>query len=82
MVHFIELTDRHYKTIYINPQMIGDIYTHIESGQYGGEKEGRKITIVGCLTHNNGGFKVLDTPEEVLEKINKYNNEIISSTNN
>jgi hypothetical protein len=37
---------------------------------YGGEEKGRVITIVGCVTHNNGGFKVLETPEEILEKIN------------
>jgi hypothetical protein len=64
---FIKLTTRHREKVYINPQMIGDISTETETGMYGGEQKGRVITIVGCVTHNNGGFKVLETPEEIFE---------------
>ena len=70
MVSFIELTSRHGSKIFINPQMVGHVYQEIETGNYSGEKEGRAITIIGMLTHNNGGFKVLETPEDVLHKIN------------
>jgi hypothetical protein len=28
-------------------------------------------TLIGVTTHNNGGFRVKETPEEILELINK-----------
>ena len=70
MVSFIELTSRSGSKIFVNPQMVGHVYSETETGRWGGEEEGRKITIVGTVTHNNGGFKVLETPEEVIHKIN------------
>lgn len=65
----ITLTNRHGDKIYINIEQIGHFYQEIESGNWGGEERGRKITIVGAVTHNNGGFKVLETPEEIMKLI-------------
>jgi hypothetical protein len=72
---FITLTsvsrmDEHKET-YINIEHIGHLYQETESGQYGGEVKGRVITRVGCTTHNNGGFKVLETPKQILKMIEK-----------
>ena len=49
--------------------MVGHVYSETETGQWGGEEKGRVITVVGVLTHNNGGFKVLETVEDVIHKI-------------
>lgn len=46
-------------TIYLNVDMIGSIYN---------EGKGAKI---GHLNHNNGGFKVIETAEEILKLINE-----------
>jgi hypothetical protein len=44
--------------IYINTAHIGHVYsTNIE---------GQVVTIVGVITHNNGGFRVHQTPDEIL----------------
>ena len=62
-IKFVKLTSYSTnKPIYLNIDMIGDI---IESDGY---------TRVGHLTHNNGGFKVSEEVEEVLELINQLNN--------
>jgi len=62
-VKFVKLTsNNNNQPIYLNIDMIGDI---IESDGY---------TRVGHLTHNNGGFKVREKVEEVLELINQLNN--------
>jgi hypothetical protein len=56
---FIALTALHNKqTIYLNVDMIGDIIQDDE------------CTRVGHLTHNNGGFKVTQDVEEILDLIN------------
>lgn len=47
--------------IHLNVEMIGDIYIKKD-------ELGKKFTTVGCLTHPNG-FKVLETPDEIIEKI-------------
>jgi hypothetical protein len=39
-----------------------------------GEPTTKKHTVVGVTTHNNGGFKVKETPEEILEKIRMIRN--------
>lgn len=68
----IKLTNREGdKFYYINIEQIGHIYQETESGDYGGEVKGRVITRVGVTTHNNGGFKVKETPEEIIKKINE-----------
>jgi hypothetical protein len=56
---FIALTALHNKqTIYLNVDMIGDIIQDDE------------CTRVGHLTHNNGGFRVTQDAEEILDLIN------------
>jgi hypothetical protein len=56
---FIALTSVGSKrTIYLNVDMIGDIV------------EDNDGTRVGHLTHNNGGFRVTQDVEEILDLIN------------
>jgi hypothetical protein len=58
---FIALTSyNNKKTIYLNIDMIGDI---IQDDEY---------TRVGHLTHNNGGFRVTQDAEEILDLINNF----------
>lgn len=58
-IKFVKLTSyTNNKPIYLNVDMIGDI---IESDGY---------TRIGHLTHNNGGFKVIEDVQEVLYLIN------------
>ena len=45
------------KTIYLNVNMIGDI------------SQDDECTRVGHLTHNNGGFRVTQDAEEILDLI-------------
>jgi hypothetical protein len=49
------------KTIYLNVDMIGSISN---------EGIGSKI---GHLTHNNAGFKVIETADEIFKLINECN---------
>lgn len=56
---FIALTALHNKKpIYLNVDMIGDIW------------QGEGFSSVGHLTHNNGGFRVTQDVEEILDLIN------------
>ena len=74
MIEFIEVTSsKHGGKIFINPQMLGHISTYVQTGKYVGEVEGRRVTTLGVTTHNNGGFNVLETPEEIIEKIKDWN---------
>lgn len=57
------------KAIFINPEMIGSLYPIIETGLFHGEVQGRAVTKVAVVTHNNGGFSVLEKPEEIIEMI-------------
>ena len=60
MIQFIKLTLLNTDTtVYINPEHIGHIYNNITS----------KYTSVGVTTHNNGGFKVKETPKEIIKQI-------------
>lgn len=45
--------------VYLNSDLIGHIYVS--------EKDG--CTIVGVTSHNNGGFKVKETPSEIVSRI-------------
>jgi hypothetical protein len=61
--------------IYINIDEIG----HFNEGEVSkmnsnGVFKPEKFTTVGVTTHNNGGFKVKETPEEILEKIRMIRN--------
>ena len=56
---FIKLTECYNepKEIYINVEMIGAIYT-----------EGKR-TILKHMSHNNGGYYIQETPEQILKLI-------------
>ena len=59
-LRFIKLTSYHNKTeMYINIDMIGDIC------------KGDGYSSIGHLTHNNGGFKVTQDVEEILDLMNE-----------
>jgi hypothetical protein len=69
-LRLIKLTARHNgKPFFLNVDMIGDIIDKDGVIEYGKVKP--RYTIVGHLTHNNGGFEVLETPEEILKLINE-----------
>jgi hypothetical protein len=61
--------------IYVNINEIGHFY-EVKASQtwYQGEPTTKKHTVVGVTTHNNGGFKVKETPEEIIEKIRMIRN--------
>lgn len=73
MKQFIEVTSsKTNKKIHINIDMIGDVSSYVQNGSYVGYVEGREVTKIGCVTHNNGGFDVLETVDEVLKKIKSF----------
>ena len=64
-MRFIKLTSFHTKTpIYINVEMIGDL-SEVEEKDF--NREPKKYTSIGHLTHNNGGYKVIESVEEILK---------------
>jgi hypothetical protein len=52
--------------IYINVEMIGSL-NEIEEKEY--TRVTKKYTSVGHLTHNNGGFRVIESVDKILELI-------------
>jgi hypothetical protein len=52
--------------IYINVEMIGSLNEVVEKEH---NREPKKYTSVGHLTHNNGGFKVIESVDKILELI-------------
>ena len=52
--------------IYINVEMIGSL-SEVEEKDF--NREPKKYTSVGHLTHNNGGFKVTESIKEIAKKI-------------
>ena len=56
------------KPIYINIDMIGHFYEVEEKMQYG-RIETPKYTVIGTTTHNNGGFKVTESIEEIAKRL-------------
>jgi hypothetical protein len=61
----IKLTSFYNKTpIYINVEMIGSL-NDVEEKDF--NREPKKYTSVGHITHNNGGFKVIESVEEILK---------------
>jgi len=50
--------------LYVNPMHIGHMYSVPEATDY---TKKRQHTRIGVTTHNNGGFEVIET----LEQINK-----------
>jgi hypothetical protein len=73
MKEFIKLTNlKDKQPIYINVDCIGHLYEVKEKLTYGHvEKEAH--TVVGAVTHNNGGFQVVETLEEIFEQLKKLN---------
>ena len=63
----IKLTSFYNKTpIYINIDMIGHLY-EVEEKDF--NREPKKYTVIGTTTHNNGGFKVIESIQEVFNRI-------------
>jgi hypothetical protein len=67
----IQLTNTKRNSIYINIDMIGHIYSHTELNK--GYGVSIPITKIGVTTHNNGGFEVLETVEQIIRKIENAN---------
>lgn len=67
-MRIIELTSPDGGKIYINIDKIGHFYRIEDKIEYGRVTE-KAHTRVGCDTHNNGGFKVKETPEHIIKKI-------------
>ena len=61
--------------IYVNINEIGH-FNEVKESQmwHQGEPTTKKHTVIGVTTHNNGGFKVKETPEEIIEKIRRIRN--------
>jgi len=61
LVNFIKLTlDNDNKSIYVNPKTIGFMYKKRKEMNL-------EYTHISNTTHNNGGFKVKETPEEIIK---------------
>lgn len=58
------------KPVYINTAYIGHFYEVGEKMSYGSVDK-PKHTVVGVVTHNNGGFNVTETPEQILKMLSK-----------
>tara|TARA_R110000823_G_scaffold90703_3_gene200259 strand:+ start:380 stop:604 length:225 start_codon:yes stop_codon:yes gene_type:complete len=56
------------KPIYINIDVIGHFFEVSEEIKYG-RVEKAKHTRVGALTHNNGGFSVVESVDKILKLI-------------
>jgi len=69
MKKFIELTMMQGIKVYVNIDHIGSLYRSKETSYQRGVND-VDITIVGVTTHNNGGFRVIETVEEILNLIN------------
>jgi hypothetical protein len=68
---FIKLTSLNTsKPVFINPDFIGHLYEVPKKVSYGSvDKEAH--TKVGVTTHNNGGFEVIESVEQILKRIEK-----------
>ena len=62
----IKLTSLDKKPIYINIDMIGHLFEVEATMEYGKIIE-EKHTKIGVTTHNNGGFRVKESIDEILE---------------
>jgi hypothetical protein len=66
LIKLTSLQDK--KPIYINVDAIGHFYEVKEEIKYG-RVEKAKHTRVGALTHNNGGFSVIEDVNKILKLI-------------
>jgi len=57
--------------IYINVEMIGSLSDVEEKEHY---RETKKYTSIGHLTHNNGGFRVIESVDKILKLIKESAN--------
>jgi hypothetical protein len=68
---FIKLTSlKDSKPVFINPDFIGHMFRVPEKKSYGSVDEAEH-TSVGVTTHNNGGFRVIESIEQILKRIEK-----------
>jgi hypothetical protein len=68
-MQIIKVTSLHTKTpIYINVDMIGHFY-EVEADINLGKITVPKHTVIGSLTHSNGGYKVLESMKEIAQQI-------------
>ena len=68
----IKLTSFNTKTpIYINVEMIGFL-SDVEEKDF--NRVTKKYTSVGHLTHNNGGFRVIESVDKILKLIKEASN--------
>jgi hypothetical protein len=68
---FIKLTSlKDSKPVFINPDFIGHMFRVPEKRSYGSVDE-VEHTRVGVTTHNNGGFSVIESVEQILKRIEK-----------
>jgi len=66
---FIKLTSsQDKKPVFINPTFIGHLYEVAEKMQYG-RVDKAAHTVVGTTCHNNGGFKVTESIDEIMKMI-------------
>ena len=56
------------RPIVINVETIGHIY-EVEKIEY---NKTEKYTVVGTTCHNNGGFKVTQSADDIIDLINPY----------
>jgi len=64
----IKLTSVDKSAIYINVEHIGHFYEIADKMEYGRVTE-TKHTRVGVVTHNNGGFKVIESVDKILKML-------------
>ena len=67
LIKLTSLQDK--QPIYINVDTIGHFYEVKELIEYG-RVEKAKHTRIGALTHNNGGFSVVESAKEIFDLIN------------
>ena len=68
----IKLTSFNTKTpIYINVEMIGSL-SDVEEKDF--NRVTKKYTSVGHITHNNGGFRVIESVDKILKLIKEASN--------
>lgn len=68
MEKFIELTMADKTKVYLNVKHIGHLFV-TEQRSYIESIANIIVTKVGITTHNNGGFSVLESPQEILNLI-------------
>jgi hypothetical protein len=55
--------------LYVNPDQIGHCYRVPQETEY--SKVIAEHTRLGITTHNNGGFEIVETPEQIIKLIQK-----------